>query len=47
MPAGMDPMAMLGGMGNRHMRRQQKALDKGAAKKKRNQEKASRRKGRK
>ena len=47
MPAGMDPMAMLGGMGNRHMRRQQQALSKGDAKKKRNQEKASRRKGRK
>jgi signal recognition particle subunit SRP54 len=46
MPAGLDPMAMLGGMGNRHMRRQQKVVDKAAAKKKRNQEKAARRKGR-
>ncbi len=47
MPAGMDPMAMLGGMGNRHMRRQQKSLDKNAAKKKRKQANDSRRKGRK
>jgi signal recognition particle subunit SRP54 len=47
MPAGFDPMAMMGAMGNRQMRRQAKAMDKSAAKKKRKQEKLARKKGRK
>jgi signal recognition particle subunit SRP54 len=46
MPAGLDPMAMMGAMGNRQMRRQAKAMDKAAAKKKRKQEKLARKKGR-
>jgi signal recognition particle subunit SRP54 len=46
-PAGFDPMAMMGAMGNRQMRRQAKAMDKSAAKKKRKQEKLARKKGRK
>ncbi len=46
LPAGFDPMSMLDGMGNRHLRRQQKAFDKSAAKKKRKQARDARRKGR-
>jgi signal recognition particle subunit SRP54 len=46
MPPGFDPMAMMGAMGNRQMRRQAKALDRAAAKKKRKAEKNARKKGR-
>ncbi len=46
LPAGFDPMAMLGAMGNRQMRRQAKAVDKSAAKKKRKAEQDARKKGR-
>ena len=46
MPAGFDPMAMMGAMGNRQMRRQAKAMDRSAAKKKRRAEKNARKKGR-
>ncbi len=46
LPAGFDPMAMMGAMGNRQMRRQAKAVDKSAAKKKRKAEKDARKKGR-
>jgi signal recognition particle subunit SRP54 len=46
LPAGFDPMAMMGAMGNRQMRRQAKAMDKSAAKKKRKAEKDARKKGR-
>jgi hypothetical protein len=46
MPPGFDPMAMMGAMGNRQMRRQAKAMDRAAAKKKRKAEKDARKKGR-
>jgi signal recognition particle subunit SRP54 len=46
MPPGFDPMAMMGAMGNRQMRRQAKAMDRAAAKKKRKSEKDARKKGR-
>ncbi len=46
LPGGADPLALLGGLGNRHARRQQGALDKSAAKKKRKLAKEARRKGR-
>jgi signal recognition particle subunit SRP54 len=45
-PAGFDPMAMMGAMGNRQMRRQAKAVDRAAAKKKRKAQKDARKKGR-
>jgi signal recognition particle subunit SRP54 len=46
MPAGFDPMSMMGAIGNRQMRRHAKAMDKNAAKKKRKAEKDARKKGR-
>jgi signal recognition particle subunit SRP54 len=46
MPAGFDPMSMMGAMGNRQMRRQAKAMDRAAVKKKRKAEKSARKKGR-
>jgi signal recognition particle subunit SRP54 len=46
LPAGFDPMSMMGAMGNRQMRRQAKAMDKAAAKKKRKAEKDARKRSR-
>ncbi len=46
LPAGFDPSALLGGGGNRQLRRQLEARGKSDAKKKRKQAKAARRKGR-
>ena len=46
LPAGLDPAALLGGGGNRHLRRQLEARSKGGAKKKRKQARAARRKSR-
>ena len=46
LPAGLDPAALLGGGGNRQLRRQLEARGKSDAKKKRKQAKAARRKGR-
>jgi len=46
LPAGFDPTAMMGAMGNRQMRRQAKAMDRSAAKKKRKAAKDARKKGR-
>ncbi|HEU4431494.1 MAG TPA: signal recognition particle protein [Myxococcota bacterium] len=46
LPAGFDPMSMMGAMGNRQMRRQTKAMDKAAAKKKRKAEKDARKRSR-
>jgi signal recognition particle subunit SRP54 len=46
LPAGIDPTALLGGSGNRQVRRQLEARSKSDSKKKRKQAKAARRKGR-
>jgi hypothetical protein len=46
LPAGFDPAAMMGAIGNRQMRRQAKAMDRSAAKKKRKTERDARKKGR-
>jgi signal recognition particle subunit SRP54 len=46
LPAGVDPAALLGGGGNRQLRRQLEARSKSDAKKKRKQAKAARRKSR-
>jgi len=46
LPPGFDPASMLGAIGNRQMRRQAKAMDRSAAKKKRKAAKDARKKGR-
>jgi signal recognition particle subunit SRP54 len=46
LPPGFDPTSMMGAIGNRQMRRQAKAIDRSAAKKKRKAAKDARKKGR-